>query len=401
MLMTVVSRMNFAMVFILAFSVVELKRARNPGYPGFLFFLRKNNYGFYRFIVINFFLLHIYVKKGGWNMTNIINIMENYIYPVLPPVLIAVLRKVPLEVMSQLTEIRLRAERPLLLVLGATDMLLDNKGCPVAEPNKAFYCSREDIHRALQLISKNSLYAYEHELRMGFITIKGGHRIGLAGQAVLDYEQLKTLNNICSMNIRLAREIKGCADTVLPFIVEGNKRVRSTLIISPPRCGKTTMLRDIVRQISTGNIKYNFPGQQVGLVDERSEVAACENGVPTVDLGQRIDVLDGCPKATGMLMLIRSMSPAVVVTDELGRQEDAAAVREALNAGVSVIATVHGRDVAEVKERPFIGQLIIEKYFERYVVLCNKPVIGTIAEIIDAKQNTILFPERSVVKQCG
>lgn len=334
-------------------------------------------------------------------MTNITKVMENDIYPILPPALTTVLRRVPLLVMSQLTEIRLRAKQPLLLVLGSSDMLIDQRGRSVAAINSAVHCSREDIHRALQLISKNSLYAYEQELRMGFITIKGGHRIGLAGQAILDYGQIKTLNNICSLNIRLAREVQGCADALLPFIFTDNNQVKSTLIISPPRCGKTTMLRDVVRQISTGNIHFNFAGRQVGLVDERSEVAACENGIPTVDLGQRIDVLDGCPKADGMLMLIRSMSPSVVVTDELGREEDAAAVREALNAGISVIATVHGRNVAEVRERPFIGELILQKYFECYVVLCDKPTIGTVSEIIDAKRDTIIFPERSVGKQCG
>lgn len=317
------------------------------------------------------------------------SLLEEFIFPILPPHLVVMINSVPAEQLACLTEIRLRANRVLLLVLGNSDIMLSPKGKIVIDHNSAYQCNREDINTTLQLISKNSLYAFEQELKMGFLTINGGHRVGLTGQTVVDGGEIKALKNFSSLNIRMAREIKGCGDKVMPYIIAGGKRVLSTLVISAPCCGKTTLLRDLIRQISMGNTE--FRGLQVGVVDERSEIAACKNGIPTVDLGLRTDILDGCPKASGMLMLIRSMSPAVVATDELGRAEDVCAVREALHAGVSVLATVHGRDINEVLQRPYVGELIQHKYFDRYVVLSDRPKVGTVEKIIDSKRDEILW----------
>ncbi|WP_378955578.1 stage III sporulation protein AA [Pelosinus sp. sgz500959] len=321
-------------------------------------------------------------------------ILQNFIFPILPYQLAAMIREVPISQLTNLTEIRLRVNKPLLLVLGNVDIMLTSKGKFLRTQDGAYRCDRDDIHTTLQLISKNSLYAFEQELKMGFITIHGGHRIGLAGQAIVDGGEIKSLKNISSLNIRMAREIKGCGRDVIPYLIGEGKRVVSTLLISAPCCGKTTLLRDLIRQISTGNT--SFPGVQVGVVDERSEIGACKNGIPTVDLGPRTDILDACPKASGMLMLIRSMSPAVIATDELGRAEDLYAVREALHAGVSVLATVHGRDSDEVMQRPYVGELIQGKYFERYIILSDQPKVGTIEKIIDSKRNEVLWMPSSV-----
>jgi len=334
-------------------------------------------------------------------MNDISSTMDRFIYPILAPGLVSILRSVSGTVVNRITEIRMRINQPLLLVLGINDAMVNLAGQITTDTNQAYICSSEDVAKTIQLISKNSLYAFEQELKMGFLTINGGHRVGLAGQAIVDGGILKALKNISSLNIRIARQVKGCADKLIPYIISGDKRVLSTLIIAPPRCGKTTLLRDLVRQISSGNNTIAFTGVQVGVVDERSEIAACQNGIPTVELGHRVDVLDGCPKACGILMLIRSMSPQVVVTDELGRQEDALAVREALNAGTSVITSVHGRDVDEILHRPYIGKLIQEKYFERYVVLGNQPAIGTVQEIIAVKHGDLLYSIRKGVKACG
>lgn len=317
------------------------------------------------------------------------NMLEKFIYPALPPHLVAIISGIPSDQLAYITEIRLRVNQPLLLVLGNVDIMLSSTGKVVAEGNRAYLCNREDINKSLQLMSRNSMYAFEQELKMGFITIHGGHRVGLAGQAIIDDGEIKALKNISSLNIRIAREIQGCGDSVFPYLIASGNRIVSTLIISAPCCGKTTLLRDLIRKISTGNKECR--GLQVGVVDERSEIAACKHGIPTVDLGRRTDVLDACPKARGMLMLIRSMSPAVIATDELGRAEDVYAVREALHAGVSVLATVHGRDVQEVLQRPYVGELIQYKYFDRYVVLSDKPRIGTIEQIIDSKQSKVLW----------
>ena len=317
------------------------------------------------------------------------NILEEFIFPVLPLQIRAMIRIIPSNVLHEITEIRLRVNRPLLLVLGVKDMMV--RSCDVTGNHRdsVYLSTQDDVNKTLQLISKNSLYAFEQDIKKGFLTIMGGHRIGLAGQAISEEGQIKALKNISSLNIRIAREIIGCADLVMPYLFNHEKHIVSTLVISPPRCGKTTLLRDLIRQISTGNKEHM--GVQVGLVDERSEIAACRNGIPTVDIGMRTDVIDSCPKASGMLMLIRSMSPTVVATDELGRAEDVEAVQEALHAGVRVLATVHGRDMNEVLQRPYVGALLQQKYFDRYVILSDKPTVGTVVQIIDTKENKILW----------
>lgn len=330
----------------------------------------------------------------------ICNILEQDIYPILSPGLAQVLRNVSLSTLTQVNEIRLRMNQPLLLILGQHDFMLTRDGKAARSINDSYICSAEDIHKTIQLISKNSLYAFEQDIKLGFLTVKGGHRVGLAGQAVIEDGRVKTFKNISSLNIRLAREIKGCADKIISYIVSGQQKVLNTLIISPPRCGKTTLLRDIVRLLSLGIPHLQFAGVQIGVVDERSEICACRNGMPTVDLGYRVDVLDGCRKADGLFMLIRSMSPQVVVTDELGRQEDAYAIRESLTAGVSVITTIHGKDIGDIGNRPYIGELVQNKYFDRYIILGNISLPGTVETIVD-QQGEVLYSFSGGAKLCG
>lgn len=312
------------------------------------------------------------------------------IYSILPPRLADLFKKIPPVIVQQITEVRIRMQRPLIAVLGNQDIFIGLEGEITENQQLAYQCGAEDLAQLVQLISKNSLYACEQELRSGYFTITGGHRVGVAGQAIMENGRLKALKNISSVNLRIAREVAGCADAILPYLID-RERLMSSLIISPPRCGKTTILRDIVRQISDGIPSIPCKGVQVGIVDERSEIAACQQGVPTMNIGCRTDVLDGCPKAIGMLMLIRSMSPAIIITDELGREEDATAVREALHAGIAVITTVHGDNEIDVARRPYIGELIRERFFDRYIILANKPRIGTLKKVIEAKEDTVLY----------
>lgn len=306
--------------------------------------------------------------------------LRKYVYPYLPPSLTAILDKVPEAVIRQVTEIRLRVNQPLLLILGNRDTLVGKLGQPATNNSDAYICTRDDIMRSLQIMSRNSIYALERELQQGFLTLAGGHRVGLAGQAIVETNHIKTLKNISSLNIRLAREIRGSADKIMPYLLT-DSAIKNTLVISPPRCGKTTILRDIARQLSSGVPAMNFAGTQVGIVDERSELAACIDGVPSMDVGIRTDVLDGCPKAQGMLMMIRSMAPGVIITDELGRREDAEAIKEALHAGVAVITSVHGRNVADILDRPYIGELLANRWFERFIILSSRPHPGTVEQV--------------------
>jgi stage III sporulation protein AA len=242
----------------------------------------------------------------------------------------------------------------------------------------------DDIAKTLQLISNNSLYALEQEFRHGYLTLPGGHRVGFVGEAVLEKGRIKTLKHVSSLNFRLARQLKGCADPLMPYLLRsGSARPYHTLIISPPRCGKTTLLRDIVRQLSNGVDSLGFSGTDIGLVDERSELAGCFQGVPQNEIGVRTDVLDNCPKSEGMLLLLRSMSPQVVATDEIGQADDIAVLEEMLNAGIAIITTVHGLNLHEIELRPAWHRILSARVFERYVVLGRTLGPGTIETIID------------------
>ena len=199
---------------------------------------------------------------------------------------------------------------------------------------------------------------------------------------VLDGDRIRGMKYISCINLRLAHQIPGCADKVMPFIRTGNW-IAHTLIISPPRCGKTTLLRDVIRQISNG--REGVPGLTVGVVDERSELAGCYQGIPQNDLGMRTDILDSCPKAEGMQMLIRSMSPAVVAVDELGKEEDFRAVESVIHCGCKLIATAHGNSVEDVLRTPFFSKLKAMEVFERYIVLGKEKRAGTVMGIFDGK----------------
>lgn len=315
-------------------------------------------------------------------MTSMQTILTRQIYPLLPPHISRLCQAAPISLLADITEIRMRTNQPLLLVLSnREDIMLNTDGQSSRQP-QAYHCTLSDLQTTFQRICQNSVYAFEPEVRQGYLTIAGGHRVGLSGQAAAFEGTVKTISHISSLNIRLARSISGCADILLPYVIDSaSQQIYNTLIISPPRCGKTTMLRDLLRQLSSGKAGR---GIQIGLVDERSEIAACENGIPSMNLGPRIDVLDNCPKACGLLMLIRSMAPEVVATDELGRSEDAAAIREAVHAGVSVIATVHSRTLPELCKRPYIGSLVAQRLFQRYVILSSRLGPGTIDAIYDS-----------------
>jgi stage III sporulation protein AA len=288
--------------------------------------------------------------------------------------------------LEPLEEIRLRAEKPLVLQNYFKEWFIGNDGLLTSNPSGSFTVTKEDIKTSVGLMSENSIYAYQDEIRNGYITIKGGHRVGLAGRVVLDGCSVKNIKDISGLNIRLSNQVFGCSKKIARYLLRDNSDIYNTLIISPPQCGKTTILRDIARSLSNGIKESGFKGIKVGIVDERSEIAACFRGVPQNDVGIRTDVLDGCPKRVGMPMMIRSMSPMVIITDEIGNDGDREAVHSVLNAGVRIITTAHGYNISELKSRREVLKLIEDRVFERYIVLGNERGPGTLMEVIDGME---------------
>ncbi len=257
-------------------------------------------------------------------------------------------------------EIHLRANRPLILKFNKKEIILRT------------IVTQEMILQTLQKICDNSIYSFQNQIREGFITIKGGHRVGITGNCVIEQNKVSNINYISSINFRIAKEIKGCSNRLLKYVLDlENNNIYTTLIVSPPGVGKTTILRDLIRKISTGIEKLNFNGINVGLVDERGELAAMYKGIPQNDVGLRTDVLDNIPKAIGMRMLIRSMAPKVISADEIGNENEIEAINYAVCSGIKGIFTAHGGSLEEISINPTLKTLLNLHIFERIIFLSD------------------------------
>ena len=260
-----------------------------------------------------------------------------------------------------LEEIRLRVERPIVLKFSDTDKVIK------------YNVTTEDVLSTLQILCENSIYSYQNQIAEGFITVKGGHRIGISGSCAIENGKVINIRYIYSLNFRVARQVIGSSNSSLRHILNlETNSVYNTLIVSAPGTGKTTILRDIIRQLSTGIKEIKFLAINVGIVDERGEIAAMYKGIPQNDIGIKTDIVENVSKNIGIRMLIRSMSPKVIVADEIGKKEDIEAIHYAVCSGCRGIFTAHGSSFEDISLNPVIHNLIETHTIERLNFLDEK-----------------------------
>ena len=268
----------------------------------------------------------------------------------------SIFEKTSTRIFENAEEIRIRSGQMLKIKMHSGYIYLSQKGEETFK-NTAYKVSVKDITEMMNSLSGYSPYSYKEFMASGFITIRGGHRAGISGQGVIENGKVTAIKDISGINIRIARENKNCGKDVIKFISEGNE-IKNTAIISPPAVGKTTLIRDITRRIS--DVGFN-----VSVVDERSEICALYKGMPQLDIGENTDVLDLFPKHTGILSALRSLSPDVIVCDEVGGEKDISAIEKACFCGVKIICTVHGYTVKDCKDR--LGDVF--KEFDTFIVI--------------------------------
>lgn len=262
------------------------------------------------------------------------------------------------KVANELQEIRIRVDKPIILKLREKDIILQ------------YNILQTEILQIVERLCENSIYAYKNQICEGFITIKGGHRVGLTGSCVIENGKITNIKYISSLNIRIAREVKNCSTRILREIIDiENKTIYNSIIVAPPGRGKTTILRDIIRRLSDGIEEINFRGKTCGVVDERGEIAAMYKGTPQNDVGIRTDVIENVSKNKGIHMLIRTMAPEIIACDEIGSKEDVEAIHYALYSGVKGIFTMHGKNVEDIKNNKQIYELIENREIQKIVFL--------------------------------
>ena len=286
-----------------------------------------------------------------------------------------VMKKIDKSIFKELVEIRFGINKPLCLFFQNSLVFITKNGEFTDDYKSAFYTTKEMVEGSLQLMCENSIYAMSEKLKSGFLTLPGGHRAGICAHTVCEGGKIVSIRDISAISIRIAHQCIGFAEKIIDEITDG-KHIKNTLVISPPRCGKTTLLRDIARLLGGG--KFLF---KTAIVDERSEIAAMYKGKAYNDVGFLTVVMDNCPKAEGILMLLRSMTPDVIITDEIGGDDDVYAIRNLINAGVKIICSCHGYDEEDASRRGRLGELIKQRIFEKIIILSAREGVWTIERV--------------------
>ena len=293
---------------------------------------------------------------------------------ILPPYVKNALERLSDSQLSQLTEIRLRIGKPVYLYIAGSEYAVSDFGIG---KNDGIVFSKTDAAVMWRRLCEGAPYSCTEKQRQGYITVEG-NRGGFCGEFAFVEGEIKHIDAVSSFCVRISHQIKGCGNKVYKYLFENNRPV-NTLIISPPGCGKTTLLRDIARLLSGD-------GFNVAIADEREEIAAVIDGVPTLDVGKRTDVFSGCPKAAAIQNMVRSIRPDVIIADELGTAGDAQAIKKAMTEGVAVISTAHGNAPERTVRRLGVS-------FERYILLDNSFGIGTVSGVYEENmKRTGSFP---------
>lgn len=277
---------------------------------------------------------------------------------------------------NKLEEIRFRNNKPIILKYSNQEIILQD------------YITSNDILEIMQRVCNNSIYSYQNQINNGYITIRGGHRVGIAGNCVIENNKVININYISSLNFRISRQIIGCSNKILKYILDmENKSIYNTLIVSPPGAGKTTLLRDLIRNISTGIEEIGFAGLNVGVVDERGEIASLYKGIPQNDIGLRTDILDNVSKVIGMKMLIRSMAPKVICADEIGNIGETEIIKEAFCSGIKGVFTAHGESFEDIMKNPILKELLETSIIHKIIILDSKEEKGKIKSIYELAED--------------
>lgn len=285
--------------------------------------------------------------------------------------------ELPNELKQEVQEICLRVNSSIVIITSQKSFFLSSEGNLSPEDSKSFVVSQNDILETFKILCNFSIYSFQNQIKNNFITLKGGHRVGICGTAIIDGEKIINISDISSMNFRISKEIIGCSDKIFEKL---GLNLGGTLIVGPPASGKTTILRDIARKLS--NTYENGKLIKVSIIDERREIAAVYQGVPQKDVGFS-DILNGFPKAEGIMRALRTLSPRIIICDEIGNNEDADAIRKSLNCGVGIIASVHAEFAEEILKSEKIKNILNSGAIKN-VVLLDK---GKIKEIFEVEQN--------------
>lgn len=262
------------------------------------------------------------------------------------------------KLVEELREIRIKIDKPIIFRLRERDIIVD------------YIVTSDEMLQIIEKLCENSIYAYKNQICNGFITVKGGHRVGITGSCVIENNKIINVKYISSINFRIAREILNCSKNVLKDIIDiENKTIFNSVIVAPPGKGKTTILRDIIRNLSNGIPEINFKGKICGVVDERGEIAAMYKGIPQNDIGIRTDVIENVSKPQGIQMLIRSMGPEIIACDEIGNFEDVQAIRYAIHSGVKGIFTMHGNCIEDIKMNKDINELVENSEIQKVIFI--------------------------------